>query len=152
MANDDFTGGDATQVAYQCTIDITGSDRALDPGAKLSDYNVQTDQELSLIKQDIRDNTGIGLPAYGRTIDIAELGGLANDWTIQQLSDVIYDKSTPASKPSSAAAFRSESFALAETGSPRTLSAYVRRSPIRAVFLSAVAGFALGILLGRASR
>jgi hypothetical protein len=94
MSNGDFSGGDATQVAYQCTLDITGSSRDLDPSAKLTFYGVQTDEQVFLIKKDIRDNEDIGLPFYGRTIDLADLSDLTKDSTILQFSDRIFNKST----------------------------------------------------------
>jgi hypothetical protein len=152
MANNNFNRGDATQIAYQCTIDITGSNRALDPSAKLSFYNVQTEQEVFLIKKDIRENTRIGLPAYDRIIDLAELNDLSKDWTILQLSDVIYRKSTSTGEATPATLAGARSLASNEPGWSDALSGYVRENPIQAVLLSAAAGLFLGFLLGNTRR
>lgn len=152
MANNNFNRGDATQIAYQCTIDITGSSRDLDPSAKLSFYNVQTEQHIFLIKKDIRENEGIGLPAYERTINLAELNDLAKDWTILQLSDVIFKKSTSTSEAMPATFAGARSLALSKTGRSDALSGYVRENPIQAVMFSAAAGLLLGFLLGNARR
>jgi hypothetical protein len=93
----EFTRGKALRVAYDCTIDVTGSGRPLNPGDALVRYNVHTNEQLALIKKNIRTNKSFGLPApkYGRTIRAASLKDLANDWTLRQLGDVIFEQSTP---------------------------------------------------------
>src|SRR5882724_3702685 len=94
---EEFTSGKALRVAYNCTIDVTGSGRPLSPGDTLVRYNVHTNDQLALIKKNIRTNKSFGLPApqYGRKIKAAALKDLAIDWTLRQLADVVLRQSTP---------------------------------------------------------
>jgi hypothetical protein len=92
----EFTRGKALRVAYDCTIDVTGSGRALSPGDTLVRYNVHTNEQLALIKKNIRTNKSFGLPApnYDRRIKAAALKDLAIDWTLRQLGNLIFEQST----------------------------------------------------------
>ncbi|HEX8459385.1 MAG TPA: hypothetical protein VF656_18985 [Pyrinomonadaceae bacterium] len=152
MSSNHFTNGDATQIAYQCTIDITGSSRPLDPSAALSVYNVQTDQQIFLIKKDIRNNVEIGLPAYGRTIDLAALNEVSRDTKISELSDIIFDNSHTVVGPSFSARPYSRAHAEGVTDGGDVLSSYIRQNPLQAVLLSMSVSLVAGLLIGMSRR
>lgn len=94
-ADQDFSMGDALRIAHQCTIDVTGNNHPFEPDSTLEGYGIVTSEQVSLDKKDIRTNKSIGLPAYKRTIDPNALKDVTNQWTITELSDVIFDSSTP---------------------------------------------------------
>ena len=94
-AEEDFSMGDATRIAHNCTIDVTGNNHPLEPNSTLEAYGIKTGEQVSLVKNDVETNKGIGLPAFNRTIDPNALKDLTKKWTIADLSDVIFDDSVP---------------------------------------------------------
>jgi len=91
----DFSMGDALQIAHNCTNDVTGNNHPFAPSSTLEEYGIKTSEGISLVKNDIRTNESIGLPAYHRTIAPNALKDVTNEWTITKLSNVIFDFSVP---------------------------------------------------------
>jgi hypothetical protein len=90
-----FNSGNAMDIAYKSVTKTTGSASPVNPSATLAQYNAK-DSDLPSIKGKILNNSSYGLPKYERTMDPDALNGLATDWTLQELADVIYDDSVPA--------------------------------------------------------
>lgn len=95
MPDDDFTRGDAFDIAHNCTVDVIGQDHLRDPSATLFQYGIITGEQTDLVKKDVRTNSEIGVPAYGRRIDPNALKDLTRDWAIAKLRDVVFDFSEP---------------------------------------------------------
>ena len=143
---DDFTLGQATDIAHNCAIDVTGQERELDPGAKLEVYSVITAEHEDLLKKDIRTNTAIGLPAYGRMINANALKDLTKQWTIAKLRDVIYDTSVPIAEADAFSHFREGSLRA-----PAPQPGFTWDNLIVPSLVSAAAGFIIGLIVGRRS-
>src|SRR5207244_1102150 len=90
----DFNSGDAMDIAYKSVTKTTGSTSPVDPQATLAQYNAQN-ADIPSIKNKILNNADYGLPKYQRTMNPNALNGLAPDWPLQDLADVIYDRSYP---------------------------------------------------------
>lgn len=90
---EEFTPGNATDVAHKCTIAATLNNHPLRPNETLAEYGVSTNEQILLIKTRIRTNSDFGLPHHGRSIDPNALKDLDPDWRIADLSNVILDES-----------------------------------------------------------
>lgn len=93
MPDDEFTPGDATDVAYKCTIATTLNNHPLAPNETLHEYGVSSSEQILLIKTRIRTNNDFGLPHHGRSIDPNALKDVDTDMTIAVLSDIILENS-----------------------------------------------------------
>ena len=153
MAENDFSLGDALQIAHQCTIDVTGKDHAPEPSATLSNYGIKTGEQISLLKKDIRTNNAIGLPAYGRTINPNAFNEMTTAWTISKLSDVIFDFSTPVVEESVKFAARSAAARGAEASqASEPQKEFTRANMMQATMIAGAMGMLIGIFLGRRGR
>jgi hypothetical protein len=141
MADDDFTLGDATTIAHNCTVDVAGHDHVLDPSAKLSDYGIDTQEQEDLLKKDVRTNKGIGVPSFNRSINANALKDLNKGWTIAKLRDVIFDTSVPVVQP--ADAFAPNSLGLRSTDAAQ----FTRGHMVTAAAVSAAAGMVMGLFI-----
>lgn len=158
MSNE-LSPGVALRIGFNSVIDVTGSGRPLNPGDELSRYNVKDDDQILLIKNNVRHNQSFGLPAFGHRIDPDALKDLANDWTLRDLGDVIFENAEPVAAVAAAAsargAFRSSESAATPAAPPAGeggLSEVVRANPLAALAVSAAVGFALGLLVAGARR
>jgi len=143
---DDFTLGQATDIAHKCAIDVSGQERELDPSAKLEAYNIITAEHEDLLKKDVRTNDAIGLPSYGRTINANALKDLTKQWTIAKLRDVIFDTSVSSAK--------TDAFSHFQEGllrAPEPQPSFSRSNLIAAALITGAAGFIIGFLGARRS-
>jgi hypothetical protein len=145
MADDDFTRGDALQIAHSCTVDVAGQDHVLDPGSKLFGYGIITGEQEDLVKDDVRTNESIGVPSFNRRIDPNALKDLNRNWTIGKLRDVIFDFSEPLGVSVASAGARRRVAARSAGHS----DVVTRESMMMAAAIGAAAGMLVGFLLGR---
>ncbi len=143
MADDDFTLGDATTIAHNCTVDVAGHDHVLDPSAKLSDYGIDTSEQEDLLKKDVRTNKGIGVPSFNRSINANALKDLNKGWTITKLRDVIFDTSVPVAQPADTASFAARSLGQRSTDAAQ----FTRGHMVTAAAVSAAAGMVMGLII-----
>jgi hypothetical protein len=153
--SDAFTPGVALRVGYNCVVDVTKSNRPIEPSEELRRYNVRTDQHVLLIDNNIHTNRRIGLPAHRRTMPINALKDMDSSWTMRQLGDVIFQNSVPAELSRDSSGFSralesafGESVAQASSG----MLTSARNHPVEMMAVAAAAGMVLGFLIGRSSR
>jgi hypothetical protein len=161
MPDDEFTPGDATDVAHKCTIATTLNNHPLRPNETLGDYGVSTGEQILLIKTRIRTNQDFGLPRHGRSIDPNALKDIDTDTTIADLSNIIFDKSfdTPSdlpfptsdvTLPSGADAGRPGG--AAASGTVGAMVEFTRQNPVEALAISAAMGMLMGLLISSLRR
>jgi hypothetical protein len=146
MADDDFTLGDATTIAHNCTIDVAGHGHVLDPSAKLSDYGIETSEQEDLLKKDVRTNNGIGVPSFNRSISPNALKDLNKGWTISKLRDVVFDNSVPVGQGAGATGVTR---GAAGPRRPDEEAQFTRGQMMTAAVVGAAAGMLVGLFLGR---
>ncbi|MCA1565893.1 MAG: hypothetical protein LC803_09700 [Acidobacteria bacterium] len=161
MPDDEFTPGDATDVAHKCTIATTLNNHPLRPNETLGDYGVSTSEQTLLIKTRIRTNQDFGLPHHGRSIDPNALKDIDTDTTIADLSNIIFDESfdTPSNLPflTSDLTFPSADDegrpgAVAASGTAGAMVEFTRQNPVQALLISAAVGMLMGLIMGSRRR
>lgn len=164
MPEDEFTPGDATDVAHKCTIATTLNNHPLRPNETLAEYGVSTSEQILLIKTRIRTNSDFGLPHHGRSIDPNALKDLDLDWRIADLSNVVFDESFESSSKMLMDAARSivpqaardlgkqAAAAINPKGAGVAIVEFTKQNPIQALLISTTIGIMLGFLLGNAKR
>jgi hypothetical protein len=158
MPNDEFTPGDATDVAHKCTIATTLNNHPLRPNDTLGEYGVSTSEQILLIKTRIRTNNDFGLPHHGRSIDPNALKDIDTDTKLADLSNVIFEQSFDVASDIPFAA--SEMDVPSGTGTGERASAdavsnaasaiaeFTRQNPVQALMISAAMGMLMGFMLG----
>ncbi|MBC7911584.1 MAG: hypothetical protein H7Y30_13840 [Pyrinomonadaceae bacterium] len=162
MPNDEFTPGDATDVAHKCIIATTLNNHPLRPNETLAQYGVSTGEQILLIKTRIRTNSDFGLPRHGRSIDPNALKDVDTDTTIADLSGIVFDESFDLPSALPFAASEVELSSRASTGSPARAGAmsnaannvveFTRRNPVQALMISAAMGMLMGLMIGTLRR
>jgi hypothetical protein len=171
MPDDEFTPGDATDVAHKCTIATTLNNHPLRPSETLGEYGVSTSEQILLIKTRIRTNQEFGLPHHGRSIDPNALKDIDTDTTIADLSNLIFDESFDVPSdlpfPTSDVAFAADADAGSPVGASSAASAesssaasgragamveFTRQRPVEALMISAAVGMLMGLVMGSRRR
>ena len=149
MPDENFTLNDSLQIAHNCSNDIGGKNHVLAPSAKLKEYGIITPQQHALLRKDIRTNQSIGLPSYERSIDPNALKNTDSDWTITDLSDVIYDDSFSTQQPVGLDFDMSDTLDVRAERSENLQAGYTKQEVIQVGILGAVVGLIVGYFLGR---
>lgn len=92
--DEDFTPGDAINIAYKSVTTTTGSGEPVSPLKTLEEYGT-VQQDIPTIRSKVITNQEFGLPKYGRTMNPNALKDLNTGWTLQKLADITFDDSQP---------------------------------------------------------
>lgn len=161
MPDDEFTPGDATDVAHKSTIATTLNNHPLRPSDTLGDYGVSTSDQILLIKTRIRTNQEFGLPHHGRSIDPNALKDIDTDTTIADLSNIIFDESfdMPSNLPFPTSDLTLPSEAdegrpgrAASSGTTGAMVEFTRQNPVQALLISGAVGMFMGLMMGSRRR
>lgn len=162
MPDDEFTPGDATDVAHKCTIATTLNNHPLRPSETLAEYGISTGEQILLIKTRIRTNEDFGLPHHGRSIAPNALKDIDPDTTIASLSDIIFDQSfdLPSAMPfptsdaqiPSGAGAGEEGVTGAASSVAGAVVEFTRQNPVQALMISAAMGMFMGLMIGSMRR